>query len=58
MRYLGVCCGAGPHMIRSMAEALGRRPPASRYSPDMSRHAFLGTDAMLKAHNRAYSPEL
>ena len=52
VRYLGVCCGAGPHMIRSMAEALGRRPPASRYSPDMSRHAFLGTDATLQAHNR------
>jgi betaine-homocysteine S-methyltransferase len=56
--YLGVCCGGGPHMIRSMAEALGRRPPASRYSPDMSRHAFLGTDATLQAHNRAYAAEL
>ena len=58
VRYLGVCCGAGPHLIRSMAEALGRRPPASRYSPDMSRHAFLGTEATLRAHNRAYSTEL
>ncbi len=28
------------------------RPPASRYSPDMSRHAFLGTDAQLRAHNQ------
>ena len=58
MRYLGVCCGAGPHMIRSMAEALGRTPPASRYSPDMSRHAFLGSDPSLKAHNQAYVREL
>jgi len=58
VRYLGVCCGAGPHMIRSMAEALGRRPPASRFSPDMSRHAFLGTDATLRAHNQAYAAEL
>jgi betaine-homocysteine S-methyltransferase len=58
VRYLGVCCGAGPHMIRSMAEALGRRPPASRYSPDMSRHAFLGYHPTLKAHNRAYATEL
>ncbi len=41
--YLGVCCGAAPHHIRAVAEALGRTPPASRYSPDMSRHAFLGT---------------
>jgi betaine-homocysteine S-methyltransferase len=38
VRYLGVCCGAGPHHIRALAEALGRRPPASRFSPDMSKH--------------------
>lgn len=44
IHYLGVCCGAGPHHIRSMAEALGRRPPASKYSPDMSKHAYQGTD--------------
>ena len=43
VNYLGVCCGASPHHIRSMAEALGRRPPGSRYSPDMSTHAFYGT---------------
>jgi betaine-homocysteine S-methyltransferase len=56
--YLGVCCGAGPHHVRSMAEALGRTPPASRYTADMSRHAFLGTDSSLKAENRAYAGEL
>jgi betaine-homocysteine S-methyltransferase len=56
--YLGVCCGAGPHHIRSMAEALGRTPPASRYSADMSKHAFLGTDPTLKVENREYAAEL
>jgi betaine-homocysteine S-methyltransferase len=56
--YLGVCCGAAPHHIRSVAEALGRTPPASRYSPDMSKHAFLGTDSLLKEHNQAYAKEL
>ena len=39
VRYLGVCCGAGPHHVRALAEGLGRRPPASRYSPDMSKHS-------------------
>ena len=58
IRYLGVCCGAAPHYIRSLAEALGRTPPASRYSPDMSKHAFLGTDSLLKEHNQAYAKEL
>jgi betaine-homocysteine S-methyltransferase len=56
--YLGVCCGAGPHHIRAVAEALGRRPPASRYSPDMSRHAFLGQDPSLKQRNLDYASRL
>jgi len=56
--YLGVCCGAAPHHIRSVAEALGRTPPASRYSADMTRHAFLGSDARLKDVNRTYAGEL
>jgi betaine-homocysteine S-methyltransferase len=44
VRYLGVCCGAGPHHVRALAEALGRTPPASRYSPDMSKHSFFGAE--------------
>ena len=56
--YLGVCCGAAPHHIRSVAEALGRTPPASRYSADMSRHAFLGSEASLKQVNRSYAGDL
>ena len=46
-----------PDLVR-MAEALGRRPPASVYSPDMSKHAFLGTDSQLRAHNQEYAGEL
>ena len=48
IRYLGVCCGAGPHHIRALAESLGRHPPASRYSKDMSKHAFFGSDKMIR----------
>jgi betaine-homocysteine S-methyltransferase len=58
VRYFGVCCGAAPHHIRSMAEALGRTPPASRYSEDMSRHAFLGSDPALRRQNVEYRSEL
>jgi len=43
-----VCCGAGPHHIRALAESLGRHPPASRYSVDMSKHAFFGTDKKIR----------
>jgi betaine-homocysteine S-methyltransferase len=56
--YLGVCCGAGPHHIRAMAEALGRAPAASRYSADMSKHAYFGTDETLKQANREYAGDL
>jgi betaine-homocysteine S-methyltransferase len=58
IRYLGVCCGAGPHHIRSLAEALGREPAASRYTADMSKHAFLGSDPSLKAQNQEYAQKL
>ena len=57
-RYLGVCCGAAPHHIRAVAEALGRTPPASRFSADMSRHAYFGSDPRLKDVNRSYAREL
>jgi betaine-homocysteine S-methyltransferase len=56
--YLGVCCGAGPHHIRAVAEALGRTPPASRYSPDMSKHAFFGTDERVPQEYREYAARL
>ncbi|HWE09931.1 MAG TPA: homocysteine S-methyltransferase family protein [Solirubrobacteraceae bacterium] len=56
--YLGVCCGAAPHHIRGVAEALDLNPPASRYSPDMSRHAFLGTNPGLKQRNLDYAARL
>ena len=58
VRYLGVCCGAGPHHIRSMAEALGRTPPASRFSADMSKHAFLGNDPRLIGANLEFATGL
>ena len=56
--YLGLCCGAGPHHIRAMAEALGRTPPASHYSADMSKHAFFGTEESLRRHNQEYRTRL
>jgi betaine-homocysteine S-methyltransferase len=54
VRYLGVCCGAGPHHIRALAESVGRHPPASRYSVDMSKHAFFGTDKMIRRIQTEY----
>jgi len=58
VRYLGVCCGAGPHHIRALAESLGRKPPASRYSVDMSRHAFFGTNKRIRKVQTDYRSRL
>ena len=58
IRYLGVCCGAGPHHIRALAEAVGKRPPASKYSPDMSKHAFLGSHERIKQVQKDYAEKL
>jgi methionine synthase I (cobalamin-dependent) len=41
--YIGICCGAGPHHVRAMAEALGRTTVASRHSPAIDLHPVLGT---------------
>jgi betaine-homocysteine S-methyltransferase len=58
VQYQGVCCGAGPHHIRAMAEALGKNPPASRYSADMSKHYALGSDARLVKENIEFAEKL
>ena len=47
MRYIGICCGNTPAHTRALAEALGRHPEASRFSPDMSKHFAFGTDSSL-----------
>jgi betaine-homocysteine S-methyltransferase len=58
INYQGVCCGAGPHHIRAMAEALGKKPPASRYSPDMSKHYAFGTDSRLRKENQSFAKNM
>ncbi len=58
VRYLGVCCGAGPHHIRAMAEALGRKPAASRYTEDMSKHYVLGSHKSFRKANTEYRKKL
>lgn len=51
IKYFGLCCGTGPHHVRNMAEALGRKPPASKYSPDMSLHFAFGSHNTLVKEN-------
>jgi betaine-homocysteine S-methyltransferase len=52
VNYIGICCGGAPHHVRSMAEALGRKPPASRYSPEMTLHPFVQNSPYCKDDER------
>jgi betaine-homocysteine S-methyltransferase len=54
IRYLGVCCGAAPMHIREVAEAMGHKPPASRFSENMHKHFMYGSDDRLPKHITAY----
>jgi len=54
IRYIGVCCGAAPIHIREVAEAMGRKPMASRYSENMRKHFMYGSDPSLPEHITAY----
>ena len=56
--YFGLCCGAAPHHVRSMAEALGRQPPASRYAPNMAMHSFFGTADVIRKEYQNYKSDL
>ena len=51
VNFIGICCGAEPHHVREMSVALGRKPIAYKYYPDMSKHYAHGTDPTLKKHN-------
>ncbi|MEM7738263.1 MAG: homocysteine S-methyltransferase family protein [Deinococcota bacterium] len=54
-RFVGVCCGGSVIHHRAVAEALGRSPQASRYSPDMSKHCMYGSDPSLKEHITSFA---
>lgn len=54
INYIGLCCGASPAMLRSVAEAVGIKTINSKYSPDMHKHFLFGKDETLQDHITAY----
>jgi betaine-homocysteine S-methyltransferase len=53
VRYLGVCCGASPMLIRQVAEAVGLTTEASRFSENMHNHFMYGDSQRLPEHIKA-----
>lgn len=41
IQYIGLCCGNSSNKLRIVAETYGRRPPASKFSPDLSQNFYL-----------------
>jgi betaine-homocysteine S-methyltransferase len=56
-QIIGICCGGSVVHHRALAEALGRQPYLSAYSPDMSKHFMFGSDPRLKSHITGYKDE-
>ena len=52
INLIGICCGAEAHHVREMAVAVGKKPIAIKYMPDMSKHFHHGTDKTLKKVNK------
>ena len=50
IRYLGVCCGASPMLVRQVAESVGRTTEASRFSENMQNHFMYGDNERLPDH--------
>jgi betaine-homocysteine S-methyltransferase len=53
VNFIGICCGADPHHVREMAVAMGRKPIAYKYYPDMTKHFAHGNEGTLKDNNKA-----
>ncbi|MBT8339721.1 MAG: homocysteine S-methyltransferase family protein [Desulfatitalea sp.] len=51
INFIGACCGAAPHHIRAMAEALGRTVPNSKYSPALDLHTIIGDSTHTREKN-------
>ena len=59
VEVVGLCCGNMPCFTRTMAEALGRQPPASKYSPDMRKHlSQAGTESYKYAQEKNWNLNL
>ena len=54
IKYLGVCCGANPMLIREVAEAMGKKPAACRFRENMKQHFIYGTNKKIKSHISEY----
>ena len=52
INFIGICCGAEAHHVREMSVAVGKKPIAYKYYPDMSKHFHHGTDPSLKSINK------
>ena len=56
INYLGLCCGASPMFIREVANAIGRKVPATRFNEKMTNHFMYGDNERIPSHSKEYGP--
>ena len=54
IKYLGVCCGASPMLIREVAMAAGKQPEAARFAENMENHFMYGKNKRIPEHIKSY----
>jgi betaine-homocysteine S-methyltransferase len=54
VKYIGVCCGANPMLVRETAEAVGLKVPASKYRENMENHFMYGKNKRIPKHMTEY----
>jgi len=42
VEYVGLCCGNAANFMRELAEVYGRKPAASKYSPNLQNNIIFG----------------
>jgi hypothetical protein len=42
VQYIGLCCGSASNLLRELAFAYGRNPPAMKFEPDLNKSFVVG----------------
>ena len=54
IKYIGVCCGASPMLIREVAMVAGKTPESARFAENMSNHFMYGENKRIPEHMKGY----
>lgn len=53
INYIGLCCGNASFYFRELAEAYGRKPPTSKYTPNVGLSHIFGKTSEADKYKRS-----